>query len=153
MTERLVNQNIYDEITQGKKLQHMWILKLSFLCTIFIFFFFLFPLASWPSLTRLWKTLSLYFFAIFVLSLFFYNTHLYLASEVLSQPDFRYWEDASDEYRQLEGSLLPLWRFSCEKSRSLVVSALSWNPARQDLFAASYTPGKTPKKEVAGNER
>ncbi|XP_063592193.1 dynein axonemal intermediate chain 1-like [Penaeus indicus] len=54
--------------------------------------------------------------------------------------DFRYWEDASDEYRQLEGSLLPLWRFSCDKSRSLVVSALSWNPARQDLFAASYTP-------------
>ncbi|ROT80993.1 putative dynein intermediate chain 2, ciliary-like isoform X3 [Penaeus vannamei] len=55
--------------------------------------------------------------------------------------DFRYWEDASDEYRQLEGSLLPLWRFSCDKSRSLVVSSLSWNPARHDLFAASYTPG------------
>ncbi|XP_069985562.1 dynein intermediate chain 2, ciliary-like [Penaeus vannamei] len=56
--------------------------------------------------------------------------------------DFRYWEDASDEYRQLEGSLLPLWKFHCNKSRFQVVSSLSWSPAHHDLFAASYTPDK-----------
>ncbi|XP_047494973.1 dynein axonemal intermediate chain 1-like [Penaeus chinensis] len=56
--------------------------------------------------------------------------------------DFRYWEDASDEYRQLEGSLLPLWKFHCNKSRSQVVSSLSWSPAHHDLFAASYTADK-----------
>ncbi|XP_063592192.1 dynein intermediate chain 2, ciliary-like [Penaeus indicus] len=56
--------------------------------------------------------------------------------------DFRYWEDASDEYRQLEGSLLPLWKFHCNKSRSQVVSSLSWSPAHHDLFVASYTPDK-----------
>ncbi|XP_037789718.1 dynein intermediate chain 2, ciliary-like isoform X2 [Penaeus monodon] len=54
--------------------------------------------------------------------------------------DFRYWEDASDEYRQLEGSLLPLWKFHCNKSRSQVVSSLSWSPCHHDLFVASYTP-------------
>jgi hypothetical protein len=26
--------------------------------------------------------------------------------------DFKYWEDASDQFRDGEGSLLPLWRFS-----------------------------------------
>jgi len=29
--------------------------------------------------------------------------------------DFKYWEDASDLYRNSEGSLLPLWRFSTER--------------------------------------
>ena len=29
--------------------------------------------------------------------------------------DFKYWEDASDLYRNSEGSLLPLWRFSPER--------------------------------------
>ncbi|XP_042874358.1 dynein intermediate chain 2, ciliary-like [Penaeus japonicus] len=106
MTERLVNQNIFDEITQGKKLQHTWMF-----------------LVSPPDL-------------IFALPI---TQILFLTVGLLSEPDFRYWDDASDEYRQLEGSLLPLWKFSCDKSRSFVVSSLSWSPAHHDLFAASYT--------------
>ena len=31
--------------------------------------------------------------------------------------DFKYWEDASDAFREGEGSLLPLWRFSTERSK------------------------------------
>jgi hypothetical protein len=30
--------------------------------------------------------------------------------------DFKYWEDASDQFRDGEGSLLPLWRFSTVSS-------------------------------------
>ncbi|XP_042888961.1 dynein intermediate chain 2, ciliary-like [Penaeus japonicus] len=56
--------------------------------------------------------------------------------------DFRYWEDASDEYRCMEGSLLPLWKFHHDKSRTLLVSAVCWSPVYPDLFAAAYTTGE-----------
>ena len=31
--------------------------------------------------------------------------------------DFKYWEDQSDQFRDGEGSLLPLWRFSTERTK------------------------------------
>ncbi|XP_050402811.1 dynein intermediate chain 2, ciliary isoform X2 [Patella vulgata] len=52
--------------------------------------------------------------------------------------DFRYWEDVSDDYRDQEGTLLPLWRFSHDKAKKLAVSSLCWNPKYNDLFAASF---------------
>ncbi|KAL3866455.1 hypothetical protein ACJMK2_043751 [Sinanodonta woodiana] len=52
--------------------------------------------------------------------------------------DFKYWEDPSDEYRDNEGTLLPLWRFSFEKVKKLAVTSLCWNPKYNDLFAASF---------------
>jgi dynein intermediate chain 1, axonemal len=52
--------------------------------------------------------------------------------------DFKYWEDASDYYRDGEGSLLPLWRFSTERTKRKQVTALSWNPSYPDLFAVAY---------------
>jgi dynein intermediate chain 1 len=52
--------------------------------------------------------------------------------------DFKYWEDASDLYRNGEGSLLPLWRFSTERTKRKHVTALCWNPAYPDLFAVAY---------------
>ncbi|XP_076042145.1 dynein axonemal intermediate chain 1-like [Oratosquilla oratoria] len=64
--------------------------------------------------------------------------------------DFKYWEDGSDEFRPLEGSLLPLWKFNHDKSRTLVVSALSWSPVYPDLFAASYMPGDMTGPESEG---
>ncbi|XP_050736135.1 dynein axonemal intermediate chain 1-like isoform X2 [Eriocheir sinensis] len=54
--------------------------------------------------------------------------------------DFRYWEDGSDEFRPLEGSLLPLWKFHHDRSRLLVVTDLCWSPIYPDLFAAAYAP-------------
>ena len=36
--------------------------------------------------------------------------------------DFKFWEDASDQFRDGEGSLLPLWRFADNKTRRKQVS-------------------------------
>ena len=52
--------------------------------------------------------------------------------------DFKYWEDKSDQYRQGEGSLLPLWRFASESTRSKHATSLSWHPQFTDLFTVSY---------------
>lgn len=52
--------------------------------------------------------------------------------------DFKYWEDASDSYRNGEGSLLPLWRFSTERTKRKQVTTLCWNPSYPDLFAVAY---------------
>lgn len=52
--------------------------------------------------------------------------------------DFKYWEDASDQFREGEGSLLPLWKFSTERTRRKQVTAICWNPKYADLFAVGY---------------
>ena len=52
--------------------------------------------------------------------------------------DFKYWEDKSDQYRQGEGSLLPLWRFASESTRSKHATSLCWHPQFTDLFTVSY---------------
>ena len=69
--------------------------------------------------------------------------------------DFRFYEDASDEFRQIpftgdmhgfdniscrefEGTLLPLWKFGFERARKLEITALCWNPTYNDLFAAGF---------------
>lgn len=62
--------------------------------------------------------------------------------------DFKYWEDPSDEYRDNEGTMLPLWRFSYEKAKKLAVTSLCWNPKYKDLFAASYGSCKCLLKKI-----
>jgi len=52
--------------------------------------------------------------------------------------DFKYWEDASDQHRDGRGSLLPLWRFSTDRTKRKQVTALAWNPRYIDLFAVGY---------------
>ncbi|XP_030623882.1 dynein, axonemal, intermediate chain 1, paralog 2 [Chanos chanos] len=49
--------------------------------------------------------------------------------------DFKYFEDASDEFREQEGTLLPLWKFQYDKAKRLSVTALCWNKVYKDLFA------------------
>ncbi|KAG7493274.1 dynein intermediate chain 1, axonemal [Solea senegalensis] len=49
--------------------------------------------------------------------------------------DFKYFEDPSDEFRDPEGTLLPLWKFHYDKAKRLSVTALCWNNKYQDLFA------------------
>ncbi|BFY97571.1 hypothetical protein BsWGS_00610 [Bradybaena similaris] len=51
--------------------------------------------------------------------------------------DFKYWEDVSDDFRDQEGTLLPLWKFTFEKAKKLAVTSLCWNPKYKDLFAVS----------------
>ena len=52
--------------------------------------------------------------------------------------DFRFYDDGADDYKENEGTLLPLWKFTFEKAGKLENTALSWNPAYSDLFAASF---------------
>lgn len=42
--------------------------------------------------------------------------------------DFKYWDDASDQFKTHEGTLLPLWKFSNERARRKAVTAIAWNP-------------------------
>jgi dynein intermediate chain 1 len=51
--------------------------------------------------------------------------------------DFKYWEDLSDEHRDQEGTLLPLWKFSFEKAKKLAITSVCWSPMYKDLFAVS----------------
>mmetsp|Transcript_24088 Transcript_24088/g.57176 ORF Transcript_24088/g.57176 Transcript_24088/m.57176 type:complete len:706 (-) Transcript_24088:55-2172(-) len=52
--------------------------------------------------------------------------------------DFKYWEDASDAFKEGEGTLLPLWKFYTEKAKKKHVTALCWNPEYRDLFVVGY---------------
>ena len=52
--------------------------------------------------------------------------------------DFKYWEDASDQYRHGEGTLLPLWRFATERTNRKQVTSMCWNPRYNDMFAVGY---------------
>ncbi|XP_078368950.1 dynein intermediate chain 2, ciliary-like isoform X2 [Oculina patagonica] len=52
--------------------------------------------------------------------------------------DFKYWEDAADEFKDQEGTLLPLWKFSCEKSKRMSVTSLCWSPKYHDLFGVGH---------------
>lgn len=52
--------------------------------------------------------------------------------------DYRYWEDPSDEFREDEGTLLPLWKFSYDKTRKSTVTDIEWNPHYYDLFAVCF---------------
>ncbi|XP_072157958.1 dynein intermediate chain 2, ciliary [Bemisia tabaci] len=62
------------------------------------------------------------------------NQNLY---DEISQ-DFRYYEDPSDEFRDGQGTLLPLWKFSYEKTKKLAVTDLRWSPRYYDLFGATF---------------
>lgn len=63
-------------------------------------------------------------------TIFFWVRHLF-------STDFKYWEDVSDEYRDQEGTLLPLWKFSFEKAKKLAITSVCWSPMYKDLFAVS----------------
>ncbi len=52
--------------------------------------------------------------------------------------DFKYYEDNADEFRDQEGTLLPLWKFSYEKAKKLSVTSISFNKRYNDLFAVAY---------------
>mmetsp|Transcript_48962 Transcript_48962/g.116426 ORF Transcript_48962/g.116426 Transcript_48962/m.116426 type:complete len:664 (-) Transcript_48962:112-2103(-) len=52
--------------------------------------------------------------------------------------DFKYWEDRSDQFRDGDGTLLPLWRFSSEKAKRKQVTSIKWNPRYSDLCAVGF---------------
>ncbi|KAM9800426.1 dynein axonemal intermediate chain 1-like [Syngnathus typhle] len=48
--------------------------------------------------------------------------------------DFKYFEDAADEFREQEGTVLPLWKFQYNKARMMCVTAFCWNFVYPDFF-------------------
>lgn len=53
--------------------------------------------------------------------------------------DYKYYEDTTEDPESHNyGSVLPLWRFSTEKSRRKHVTSICWNPKYNDLFAVGY---------------
>jgi len=56
----------------------------------------------------------------------------------MSYLDFKYWEDAADEYREQQGSLLPLWTFQYDLTKKLACTYLAWNTHYSDLFAIGF---------------
>ena len=52
--------------------------------------------------------------------------------------DYSFYEDLADDQKEFEGTLLPLWKFELEKAKNLEITALCWNPAYNDLFAAAF---------------
>ena len=52
--------------------------------------------------------------------------------------DYRFYEDPADEYKEKEGTLLPLWTFQHKKKEGLEITGLQWSPKYADLFGASY---------------
>ncbi|XP_032675983.1 dynein intermediate chain 2, ciliary-like [Odontomachus brunneus] len=52
--------------------------------------------------------------------------------------DYRYWDDPSDEFKDGEGSLLPLWKFSYEKTKKHDITDMCFNSRYYDLFAVAY---------------
>ncbi|XP_055383476.1 dynein intermediate chain 2, ciliary [Condylostylus longicornis] len=52
--------------------------------------------------------------------------------------DYRTYEDPSDEYRDGEGTLLPLWKFCYEKTKKMNVTDMFFNPHYYDLYAVCF---------------
>lgn len=59
--------------------------------------------------------------------LFILYAHLVLVTFItFFFTDFKYYEDPSDEFRDQKGTLLPLWKFQCDKAKWMSVTALCW---------------------------
>ena len=52
--------------------------------------------------------------------------------------DFKFWNDASDQFKAGEGSLLPLWRFTTERARKKACTALCWSPKARSTAALMH---------------
>ena len=123
IVERMVNQNTFDDIAQGKSdvvffclarricsLTTEWYIKgPCFLESQFCFHRQLILSVICDLLEELQLSLFPSFFFLLYLTL-----------------DFKYWEDASDEFRDQEGTLLPLWKFSYERAKRLAITSLCW---------------------------
>lgn len=52
--------------------------------------------------------------------------------------DYRYYEDPSDEFRDDDGTLLPLWKFTYDKCKKMSVTDICLNTYYFDLFAVCF---------------
>eukprot|EP00043_Microstomoeca_roanoka_P015428 m.154665 g.154665 ORF g.154665 m.154665 type:complete len:739 (+) comp16258_c5_seq1:32-2248(+) len=52
--------------------------------------------------------------------------------------DFKYWDDPSDQFKEKQGSLLPLWRFTNDITKRKAVTSMRWCPDYPDLVLVGY---------------
>lgn len=52
--------------------------------------------------------------------------------------DFKYWDDPSDQFKEGEGSLLPLWKLTYDKARKRTVTCMAWSTRYWDLMLVGY---------------
>ena len=52
--------------------------------------------------------------------------------------DFKFYEDPADEFKEQEGTLLPLWEFVYPENTTLEVTALAWSTKYPDIFVAGF---------------
>lgn len=76
-----------------------------------------------------------------------YHVSVHSVSLCFSRPlyilDFKYFEDVSDDFREQEGTLLPLWKFQYDKAKHLSVTALCWSVCTmQNLQSIQLHPFK-----------
>ena len=64
--------------------------------------------------------------------------------------DFKFYIDKSDAFKT-NGSLLPLWRFTNEKTKRRQVTCVKWNPGYADLFAVSFGSYEFLKQQAGGS--
>ena len=58
---------------------------------------------------------------------------------VIVLPDFKYFEDLADEYRDGgKGTLLPLWKFNYRRGKKYCCTCLQWNQNYNDMFVAGF---------------
>jgi len=49
--------------------------------------------------------------------------------------DYKYYEDPADQFKEKEGTLLPLWKFANDLTKNMCITSIVWNERYQDLFA------------------
>ena len=52
--------------------------------------------------------------------------------------DFKFYEDPADEFKEHEGTLLPLWEFVYPENTRQEVTALAWSTKYPDIFVAGF---------------
>ena len=55
--------------------------------------------------------------------------------------DFKFYEDPADQFKEQEGTLLPLWEFLYPEeaeNTKLEVTALAWSSKYPDIFVAGF---------------
>lgn len=73
--------------------------------------------------------------------------HVNLENDVFQ--DYKYYVDKSDSFKT-SGSLLPLWRFTNDKTKRKQVTSLEWNPVYHDMFAVSFGSFEFLKQQAGG---
>eukprot|EP00056_Hartaetosiga_gracilis_P000851 m.40885 g.40885 ORF g.40885 m.40885 type:complete len:741 (+) comp10386_c1_seq1:205-2427(+) len=66
------------------------------------------------------------------------------------QQDFKFWDDPSDQFKEKQGSVLPLWRFTSDAAKKKTITCLDWCSSYPDLVYATLGSYDYTKQTVGG---